>query len=155
MINKNLTLVEVVVNGVAGGNTQQRINFNDQPLLRGAKIWSIETYNIHDIPLSPQNNAVIAASVMQSAYLTVYIDDASQPPVYGKGEFMQQVPLVNMHTVQNTSNDPFERQPFQLQGQVISWDKVYLNLGAAIGNTVNNSFLFLVGYTFVAGNNTN
>ena len=59
MINKNLVLVEVVVNGVSGGNTQLRINIQDQPLLRGAKIWSIEAYNVHDIPLSPQNNVVI------------------------------------------------------------------------------------------------
>ena len=95
------------------------------------------------------------AVAMQNGFLTLYIDDASSPPVLGKGEFMQQVPLVDLHTVQNTSNDPFERQPFQLQGQVVSWDKCYINLGAAIANTVNNSFLFLVGYTFTAGNNTN
>lgn len=139
--------------GVAGGSTQTRLQLLDQPYLRGANIWSIEAFNIVDIPLSPQGNALVTSAVLQNAYLTLYTTDASG--VMGQGEYLNQIPLNCLRTLQNASTNPFERQPFELVGQVISWDKSYITLGAAIGNTVNNSFLFNIGFTFAQNNNTN
>ena len=153
MQNKNTFLVEALMYGQSGGNQQTRLQLLDQPYLRGAQTWSIETFNVNDIPVSPAGNALIPAAALKGAFLTLYITDASN--VMSKGEYINQIPLSCLKTLQNSANDPFERQPFQLIGQVISWDKCYITLGAPIGNTVNNSFLFNVGFTFTPGNNTN
>lgn len=145
MLNTNTQLVELIVPGATGGNQQTRIQFVDQPYLRGTFTESLETYTITDTPLSPSNLPVITAAVMQSAYLSLFITDPDKQSSQ-KGYYIQNVPLVTLHTLQNSANEPFERLPFMLRGQEISWDKCYLQLGAAIGNTSPVSFLFNVGF---------
>jgi len=138
-------LVELVVPGITGGNTQLRIQFTDQPYLRFAHILKLETYNVNDLATSPTNNVVIPASTMQAAYITLYTGDPDNPA--NQGEWIQNLPLQNLHYLQNVQNDPFERRPFLMDSQTIIWEKSYITLGTAIGNTDPTSFLFNV--TFV------
>lgn len=148
MLNTNTQLVELIVPGAVGGNQQTRIQFTDQPYLRGTFTESLETYTIVDTPLSPSNIPVVTAAVLQSAYISLYITDADNPASGQKGYYIQNCPLVTLHTLQNTATDPYERLPFMLRGQQISWDKCYIQLGAAIGNTSPVSFIFNVGFKF-------
>jgi hypothetical protein len=138
-------LVELVVAGVSGGNNQLRIQFTDQPYLRFAHILKLETYDVNDLATSPTNNPVITAATLKAAYITLYTGDADNPS--NQGEWIQNLPLQNLHYIQNSSNDPFERRPFLLDSQTIIWEKSYITLGTAIGNTDPISFLFNV--TFV------
>lgn len=152
MKNRNTQLVEIVVPGISGGNQQQRIQINDQPYLRGASIWSLEVFNGTDITKSPQNNDVVTSALMKGAFLTLYLTDVSG--VNGPGEYIQLLPFNTMHTLNNFVS-PFEFEPFELMGQIVSWDKCYITLGAPLANTANMSFLINVGFMFSKGNNTN
>jgi hypothetical protein len=152
MKNKNTFLIEAIMYGVAGGNTQMRLQLLDQPYLRGAHIWSIEAFNVVDIAKSPQGNVLVPAATLQNSFLTLYTTDASN--IKGPGEYLNNIPLSCLKTLNNFA-DPYEFEPFELSGQIISWDKSYITLGAPIGNTVNNSFLFNIGFTFSSNNNTN
>lgn len=142
--HKLTQLVEIVVPGIAGGNTQQRIQFTDQPYLRFKSITGLETYSVTDLSISPQGNVVVAASVLSGAYLTLYTSNPDSPN--DQGEWIQLLPMWNLHTLQNSATDPFERVPFLLAGQTILWEKSYINLAAPIMNTVNNSFLLNVSF---------
>lgn len=138
--------VEVIVYGVAGtGNQQARFNFPDQPYLDGKQILGIETFTVNDMAVSPNNNALIDVATLKKAYLNLY---TSNPDMPGEGQNLnfQNVPLSCLHTLENATNDPFERQPFLLKGQIISWDKCFIVLPSAIGNTSNVSFFFNVSF---------
>lgn len=141
--NKLLFLVEVVV---PANSTQQRIQFTDQPYLRNKAMFSLETYTVHDMALSPQGNALPSVAQMGSAYVTFYTSDPDNPT--NQGEWIQLLPMWNLHNLQNTQNDTFEREKFLLSGQTIIWEKSYLTLSAPLGSTSNVSFLFNVGFSF-------
>ena len=135
-------LVELINPGISGGNTATRIQFNDLPYLRGKRITGIEIINSNDMSASPTNNTPISAAQMEKSYLTLYLNDATNPQ--NVGEWIQNVPFTLMHRVQNVSNDPFVRQMYELVGQVIYWEKCYITLSTAFGNTTNVSFLLQV-----------
>jgi hypothetical protein len=152
--NKNTQLIECILYGQSGGNTQRRLQLLDQPYLRGAQTWSLETYCADDIPVTSQANNVVTAANLQGSFLTLWVNDASG--VEGQGEYINLLPMVNLRSLQlNSSAAPTEQKLFLLSGQTISWDKSYITLGAAIGNTDNISFLINVGFTFTQNNNTN
>jgi hypothetical protein len=142
--NKLTQLVEIVVPGIAGGNNTNRIQFTDQPYLRFKSILSLETYTVSDLTTSPQGNAVVTAAQLQAAYITLYTSNPDSPG--DQGEWIQLLPMWNLHTLQNAANEPFERNPFLLAGQQILWEKCYINLGAPLANTANVSFLLNVGF---------
>ncbi len=144
---KNTWLIEIPVFGVTGGSTQTRVQFQDQQYLHGTFTNSLETYTISDITKSPNGNDLIDAATLKKAYLTLYINDPSLNNGRG-GENIQLLPLVDLHRLQNSNNDPFVRQPFLMNGQVISWDKCYITLTSPIANTTNVSFLINVGFDF-------
>lgn len=138
-------LIELISPGVAApGNQATKIQFQDQPYLRGKSIQSIEIINSSDMSASPTNNTPISNAQMQQSYLTLYLNDPSNPK--NVGEWIQNVPFTLLHRVQNASNNPFVRQLFELEGMVIYWEKCYISLAAPFGNTANVSFLFNVTF---------
>ena len=140
-------LIEVVNPGVAGGGNQAtKIQFPDQPYLRGKRITGIEIFTVTDISASPSGKTPITAADMIKSFLTLYLDDPADRASGQKnvGEWIQSVPFTSMHRVQNGSNEPFVRQMFELTGQVIYWEKCYISLATALANTSDKSFLFQV-----------
>ena len=130
-------LVELVIPGTSGGNTQTRFSFPDLPKLRYTSLQAVETFTQNDVPVSPLLNQVASTSVLQSAYIVFYLNERQD--VY-------RVPLVSLHRVQNSSSDPFVRSLFELTGQKVTWDKTYIELTQAPNNTSNLSFIFGVYY---------
>ena len=112
------------------GATLTKIQFNDQPYLRNKQIYGLEVFNSTDITLSPTNITPLTAAQMKTAYLTLYLNDVGNPS--NVGEWIQQVPFTAMHRVQNGTPDPFVRQLFELQGQVIYWEKCYITFPVAL-----------------------
>lgn len=135
-------LIELINPGIAGGNTATRIQFNDQPYLRNKKITGIEILNSSDMSASPSNKTPISAAQMEKSYLTLYLNDIGNPS--NVGEWIQNVPFTLLHRVQNSSTDPFVRQMFELEGQVIYWEKCYITLSSSFANTTDVSFLLQV-----------
>lgn len=145
--NYRTQLVEIVVPGVSGGNQQTKIQFTDQPYLRNKPHLWLSTYTATDVPVSPQQNAVATAANIAGAFITFYTTDVGDPTT--QGEWLQLVPLCDLHQIQNATPDPFNREKFLLNGQTIIWEKSYITLSAALANTANVSFLLNVG--FMAG----
>ena len=136
-------LIEIVLPGISGGNTTTKLQFPDQPYLRGKQILGVEILTNLDATLSPSNRTPITAAQMLTSYLTLYLND---PSTGGNnvGEWIQNVPFTLLHRTQNASNDPFVRQMYELQGQVIYWEKCFISLATSIANTTDVSFLFNV-----------
>jgi len=149
--NLNTQLIEVPVLGVSSpGNTDLRFNFPNIPYLDYTFIRSIETFTVNDMSVGPSNTAVIDAATLKKSFLTLYISKLNQEGIAepGGGEWMRSIPLTSLHRVQNSSTDPFVRDLFLMNNQIVSWDTCYINVGSAIGNTANKVFVFNVGFAF-------
>lgn len=141
-VNKS-QLIELILPGVAGtGNQSTKIQFPDQPYLRFKRITGVEILNSNDMAKSPSNKTPIDATQMKGAYLTLYLNDPQNPQ--NVGEWIQNVPFSILHRIQNASNDPFVRSMFNLNDQVIYWEKCYVSLPTAYGNVTDVSFLIQV-----------
>jgi hypothetical protein len=135
-------LVEIISPGIAGGNNATKIQFQDQPYLRGKMITAIEVINGADMTTSPTGKTIVTNAQMKLSYLTLYLNDVNNPK--NVGEWIQNVPFTLMHRTQNAANDPFVRQMYELQGQVIYWEKCFISLASSLANTADVSFLFNV-----------
>lgn len=140
-------LIELVSTGIATtGNPSTKYQFLDQPYLRGKQITGIEILTSTDMSATPTNRTPITIAQMQTSYLTLYLDDITKPN--SVGEWIQSVPFTLLRRTQNSgssqTNQPFVRQMFELQGQVIYWEKCYVSLSAPFSNTTDVSFLFNV-----------
>jgi len=136
-------LIELVNPGIAGtGNTATKLQFQDQPYLRGKSITGLEIVNVNDVSLSPSGKTVVSSAFVIKSYLTLYLNDPGNPQ--NIGEWIQNVPLTLMHRVQNSANDPFVRKAYDLVGQTIYWEKCFLTFATALANTTDVSFLFNV-----------
>lgn len=135
-------LIELVNLGIAGGNTATKLQFTDQPYLRNKKITGIEIINSSDMSVSASGNTPISNAQMQKCFLTLYLNDLSNPG--SVGEWIQNVPFTLLHRVQNASTDPYVREAYNLAGQVIYWEKCYVTFGTALANTTNVSILLNV-----------
>lgn len=147
-------LIELVLAGVPGGNTSTKLQFLDQPYLRGKSIHAIELITKGDMvasSASPTGKAIFDISASSTplatggpAYLTLYLNDAQNPN--NVGEWIQNVPFPLLHRVQNSATpvDSFVRAGYQLAGQVIYWEKCYVTFPRAIQNTADLSILLNV-----------
>lgn len=144
-IIKKAQLIEIVFQGIAGGNTATKIQIPDQPYLRGVATWGIETFTSVDITTSPAGNVPMTLAQMKNAFLTLYMNDIESPNDIG--EWIQTVPLSRLHNLQNASNETFSRMPFAMAGQKIYWEKCYITLSAQYANTANVAFLFLINFS--------
>lgn len=143
-------IVELQVNGVSGGNTQNQIQFAPQTYLSGGGgeppkgILSLETFTVDDCPVSPLGNALPTLAQLKTGFLTLYCDDVDKGPA-SKSQLFQQIPLISLHRVTNGTN-AYTRQLFTMWGPVVIWEKSFVTLSSALGNTSNLSFLFNVNY---------
>jgi hypothetical protein len=135
-------LVELKIFGIAGGNTGTNFQFQDQPYLRNRKIYGLESFEVNEVPVSPTGAAIVSNADYIKGYLTLYTNDIKDPK--SVGEWIQNVPMVVLHRVQNGTPTPFVRIPYVLAGQTIIWDKSYIRLTSALNNTVDKSFIFNV-----------
>lgn len=145
LIVRKSQFVELVVQGVAGGNTQTHIQFTPQVYLQGKPTFFIKTYTANDVTTSPLGNALATVAQFKLATLTLYMSDPDDPKSFGN--WVQNMPLWDMHNIQN-GTDPYSKKVFEMAGPYIIWEKSYIDLSAALANTANVSFLFNVGYRF-------
>lgn len=144
-------IIELVV---PAGSTKLSFTFDPQPFFNGKKIVSIEIYSSNDMTLSPLNNAVATPAAISTGYLTLYGADPSSPnnqnavntnPAPPYGEYNQQIPLWDLHRL-NNGTDPFVEDIYQMVPRNITWNKSYINLGAALAPAEATSFMLSVGY---------
>ena len=136
--SQKFELVEVSLPGIAvTGQTGTRWNFPDLPKLRYVSLQAIEIYTPNDITVTPTQQTPVTLAILQTAYLVLYANERQD---------LYRIPLLNLHRIQNASNDPFIRSLFEFTGQKVTWDKSYIQLGAAPGNTTNLSFPLGVYY---------
>lgn len=130
-------LVELVVPGVAGGQTGTRFAFPDLPKLRYTALQAITIFTAGTITTSPIGNPIFSTTVMKTAYLTLYANERQD---------LYRIPMLELNRIQNSAVDPFVRSLFEFNNPKVTWDKSYIELGAAPANTANTSFLFGVYY---------
>ena len=135
-------LVELKIFGIAGGNTGTNFQFQDQPYLRGRKIYGLESFQANEVPVSPTGAEIVSSADYIKGYLTLYTNDIKDPK--SVGEWIQNVPMVVLHRVQNGTPTAFVRIPYVLAGQTIIWDKSYIRLTSPLMNTTDHSFIFNV-----------
>lgn len=130
-------LVELVIPGVAGGQTGTRWNFPDLPKLRYTSLQAATIFTAGTLTLSPLGNAIMTTARLAKAYITFYANERQD---------LYRIPLLEMNHVQNSVPDPFTRQLFEFAGQKVTWEKTYIEFGSAPGNTANESILLGVYY---------
>lgn len=134
-------LVELVVSGVAGGQTQTRWNFPDLPKLRYTALQAISVFTAGTLTSTPLNNPLLPTSVLAKSYLVLYANDRTD---------LYRIPLLELNRMQNLSSgvsDPFARGLFEFNNQKVTWEKSYIEIASAPANTANQSFLLGVYYS--------
>lgn len=132
-------LVELLVPGVAGGQTQTQFSFPDLPKLRYTALMALETFAVDTLTVSPNNVALPSAAILQKSYLVLYSNERQD---------LFRIPLISLIRTQATSTPsaPFVRSLPEFSGQKITWDKSYVTIASAPANTTNISFVFGVYY---------
>jgi len=149
--------VEIPVVGVAGaGNQQTRIVIPDQPNLRYTRLIAVEAFNVNDIAATaPNGNPLVTAADMLKASLVLYTYQAPNPLTKPQeqlangvfGEYVKWVPMNSIHRVQNNVPDPFVRELPIYENVYCQWEKSYVLLSTALGNTTTRSFYLQVYYS--------
>ena len=132
-------LVEVLVPGVGGGQTQVQWSFPDLPKLRYTSLLAMESWAIDTLEKSPNNVDTPTAAIMEKSYLVLYSNERQD---------LFRIPLVSLIRTQatNSPSAPFVRSLPEFSGQKITWDKSYITIASAPANTTNISFVFGVYY---------
>ena len=132
-------LVELLVPGVGGGQTQTQWSFPDLPKLRYTSLLAMETWAIDTLEKSPNNVDTPTAAIMEKSYLVLYSNERQD---------LYRIPLISLMRQQATTGAtaPFVRALFEFQGQKVTWDKSYVQIGSAPANTTNLSFCFGIHY---------
>jgi hypothetical protein len=151
--------LELIIQGVSGGNTQTVFNFVPQPYLQGKCMSSLEVFSPTDVSNAPSGNALLPAANMDQAFITLYFYnpdpqvsvDANGNKLYTYdqvgGQYIINRPLWTFHRISNLS-DPFVFAFPEMAGQVVFWEKSFVSFasGFAPMNTTTLSVLFDVGY---------
>jgi len=132
-------LVELLVPGVGGGQTQTQWSFPDLPKLRYTSLLAMETWAIDTLEKSPNNVDTPTAAIMEKSYLVLYANERQD---------LYRIPLISLMRQQATTGAtaPFVRALFEFQGQKVTWDKSFIQIANAPANTTNFSFCFGVYY---------
>jgi hypothetical protein len=135
--SKKFEFVEIIVPGIAStGQTGTVWNFPDLPKLRYTSLLGLSIYTANNISATPSGNTPITTAIIQKSFLVLYADDRQD---------LFRIPLTDLNRTQ-ASTDPFIRQFYEFNGQQVTWDKSYVQIGSAPGNTTNLSFCFGVHY---------
>lgn len=131
-------LVEIPVPGIAvSGQTQTLWSFPDLPKLRYTALQAMTVYTPGTMTATPSNFAPVTTAILQRSYLVLYANERQD---------LYRIPLLELNRFQNNSNDPFVRQLFEFPGQKVTWDKSYIQIASAPGNTTNLAFCFGIYY---------
>jgi len=103
-------LVEVLVPGVGGGQTQVQWSFPDLPKLRYTSLLAMESWAIDTLEKSPNNVDTPTAAIMEKSYLVLYSNERQD---------LYRIPLISLIRQQATTgaSAPFVRALFEFQGQ--------------------------------------
>jgi hypothetical protein len=152
--------VELIINGVSGGNTQTVFNFVPQPYLQGKCMSSLEVFSPTEVPFAPSGNALLPVANMNNLFISFYFFNPDPigyqtvngvlQPVYDTtgGPFIQNRPIWTFHRLFNSGNDPATYMPAEMAGQVVFWEKSTCAFasGHPPANTITYSLLLDVGY---------
>ena len=142
-------LIEVVQ---PANSTATKLQFQDFPYLRGRQIFGIEAYNNLDITTSPTGKTPPTPAQSLVSFLTLYLDDRTEG-AKNVGEWIQNVPFTSLHrtdvTIYTTTANAYTQPPFvvqmyELTGQIIYWEKCFLNFGSWSAVATDVSFCFNV-----------
>jgi len=131
-------LVELVVTGVAGGQSQTRWNFPDLPKLRYTALQAISFFTAGTLTATPLGNPLLATTILAKSYLVLYANDRTD---------LYRIPVLEMNRMQNSSTDPFARGIFEFNNQKVTWEKSYIEIASAPANVSTGSFLLGVYYS--------
>ena len=87
-------LVELLVPGVAGGQTQTQWSFPDLPKLRYTSLLAMETFGVDTQTVSPNNVATPTAAILQKSYLVLYANERQD---------LYRIPLISLVRTQATT----------------------------------------------------
>lgn len=122
------------------------INVPDQPMLRNKRITALEIYTHGDIQYSPLTGNPVANNIECSQ---MFFNGYTADPVAENdmGEYLYRLPLLALHSLQNSSGDTFVQRVNSFDELFIQWDKCSISLQgfAAVGNPI--AVLFNVYYT--------
>jgi hypothetical protein len=144
---KRYDLLEI---NITANNTATKFNIPDQPQLRTDQdadvvIQAIETFSIFDVALSPNNVAVASEVILQSTYLTLYIDGE---------ESIYRVPMLQLHRITNTMNGSgvtigATQEISKFKNLQVDWTKSYFSTPQPYGGGTFASFSFLLGVHYM------
>jgi hypothetical protein len=139
--------LELIIPGVAGGNTQTVFNFVPQPYLQDKYMSSLEVLFPTDIPLSQSGATLLPSANLQNAFLTLYFYNPDNKDDTIGGQFIQNRPLVLFHRLSN-GTDPFVFAFPEMAGQMIFWEKSFVSFASTAppNNTAQRVIVFDVGY---------
>jgi|ERR1700733_1485098 len=136
-------MIDIVIDVGYASNT---INIPDQPMLRDKRIISMTTYVLSDFPNSPiSGNPLPTRIQLSNAFFIGYTGDPQNEK--DTGEYIYQMPLVRLHTMQNQSNDPFERNVTFFDDLNFQWDKCQLYFPQQPNPGAKFSYVIEVMYT--------
>ena len=121
-------------------STLSRINIKLNSNLKSVKLLGLEAFNAEVFSVSPKGKAVVSAALFKKAFLVLNINGADNV----------QLPLANLKRAQsNTAGDTWTVQFTEFTGQVIDWEKSYIQFGAPQDTAAlaDTEFVFLAHYT--------
>jgi len=130
--------VELIVPGVAGGQTGTRFSFPDLPKLRYVTTQAIQCYiSTGVVNTSPSGYQNLAdTTTFESAFLSLNVNERQD---------IWRVPLRALNNID--SNGVTQYGMWELKGSQIVWDKSYVEFGIAPGNTATQGIFFGVYYS--------
>ena len=135
--SQKFEFVEIPVAGVAvTGQTGTIWSFPDLPKLRYTSLLAMSVYSPNNITVTPAGNTPVTMAILQKSFLVLYANDRQD---------LYRIPLTDLNRTQ-ASTDPFVRQLYEFNGQKVTWDKSFVQIGSAPGNTTNLSFCFGIHY---------
>ena len=161
-------MVNLIVPGIAGGNTQVSFSFNDQPDLRYARITGLfSIYSNDSLYCFPDNVPIIADALANRITLVLQTNDPDDMPKKGgkpgekeKGEngrfsgtldTVQWLPLSSIHINQSFGLTPpsFVRSLIHWKDRYVVWQKSKIIMSpGGLGNTADVAVTLGVLYTF-------
>lgn len=142
---------------IPANSTQPTIPIGTQDDLRYARILGIEVLTASDLAVTyPGNLPVLPDDNLKQVMLILETNDADdwdgKQGANGRfsmtGQNFKYIPLASFHRSQNASGNSFVRQMFEFSNIFITWEKSFLVMPVALGNTTDIAIAINVYYTF-------
>jgi hypothetical protein len=130
---------EAVEISVPNGSVLTQFNFPDLPNLRNARIDRIVFYTAGTISATPLTGSTpVTTADMKKSFVTLYEGDL---------QLLYRVPILEFNNIVNSSTDPYQNDPLDINGITISWTKSFISLPSALSIT-NVAYSIGVFYHF-------